>query len=198
MIRRRAAAADILAPIGNRTFRATGITAYLSNGGALEHAQEMAAQGMIESGGEIIHAMFAEPGEVDRHNSRYAAERVFEAMMEAWVEAQPILRQPEPPPRLDQLEQEVMAANVPLDVLVGRETLRDLLRYVRRLEREMEEGGFWSRVLPCSVNVCHSLATVGRRSSPHSSGSERHRCRWWQTFTERADRELFRKAPRGK
>jgi hypothetical protein len=26
------------------TFRATGITAYLANGGALEHAQEMAAQ----------------------------------------------------------------------------------------------------------------------------------------------------------
>ena len=31
------------APIGNHTFRATGITAYLANGGALEHAQEMAA-----------------------------------------------------------------------------------------------------------------------------------------------------------
>ena len=43
MIRRRAAAADIAAPIGCRTFRATGITAYLSNGGALEDAQEMAA-----------------------------------------------------------------------------------------------------------------------------------------------------------
>ena len=43
MIRRRAAAAGIHAPIGNHTFRATGITAYLSNGGALEHAQEMAA-----------------------------------------------------------------------------------------------------------------------------------------------------------
>jgi site-specific recombinase XerD len=43
MIRRRAAAAGIMAPIGNHTFRATGITAYLSNGGALEHAQEMAA-----------------------------------------------------------------------------------------------------------------------------------------------------------
>jgi site-specific recombinase XerD len=42
MIRRRAAAAGILAPIGNHTFRATGITAYLNNGGALEHAQEMA------------------------------------------------------------------------------------------------------------------------------------------------------------
>jgi site-specific recombinase XerD len=44
MIRRRAAAAGIpTRRIGNHTFRATGITAYLSNGGALEHAQEMAA-----------------------------------------------------------------------------------------------------------------------------------------------------------
>jgi site-specific recombinase XerD len=43
MIRRRAVAAGITAPIGNHTFRATGITAYLSNGGQLEHAQEMAA-----------------------------------------------------------------------------------------------------------------------------------------------------------
>jgi integrase len=43
MIRRRAAAVGIFAPIGNHSFRATGITAYLSNGGALEHAQEMAA-----------------------------------------------------------------------------------------------------------------------------------------------------------
>jgi integrase len=38
MIRRRALAAGIHAPIGNHTFRATGITAYLGNGGALEHA----------------------------------------------------------------------------------------------------------------------------------------------------------------
>jgi len=43
MIRRRAAAAGIMAPIGNHSFRATGITAYLANGGALEHAQAMAA-----------------------------------------------------------------------------------------------------------------------------------------------------------
>ena len=43
MIRRRAVAAGILAPIGN-IFRPTGITAYLANGGALEHAQEMAAR----------------------------------------------------------------------------------------------------------------------------------------------------------
>ena len=44
MIRRRATAAGIAAaPIGCHTFRATGITAYLANGGALEHAQEMAA-----------------------------------------------------------------------------------------------------------------------------------------------------------
>ena len=43
MIRRRAVAAGIAAPIGCHTFRATGITAYLANGGALEHAQQMAA-----------------------------------------------------------------------------------------------------------------------------------------------------------
>ncbi|MGE0372949.1 MAG: tyrosine-type recombinase/integrase [Gammaproteobacteria bacterium] len=43
MIRRRAVAAGIHAPIGNHTFRATGITAYLANGGQLEHAQAMAA-----------------------------------------------------------------------------------------------------------------------------------------------------------
>jgi integrase len=46
MIRRRAKAAGIAAEIGCHTFRATGITAYLANGGALEHAQEMAAQEM--------------------------------------------------------------------------------------------------------------------------------------------------------
>jgi hypothetical protein len=43
MIRRRAAATGIHAPIGNHTFRATGITAYLANGGTLENAQTMAA-----------------------------------------------------------------------------------------------------------------------------------------------------------
>jgi site-specific recombinase XerD len=43
MVRKRALAAGILAPIGNHSFRATGITAYLANGGTLEHAQSMAA-----------------------------------------------------------------------------------------------------------------------------------------------------------
>ena len=43
MIRRRAAVAGMHTPIGNHSFRATAITAYLANGGALEHAQEMAA-----------------------------------------------------------------------------------------------------------------------------------------------------------
>jgi integrase len=43
MVRKRAIAAGILAPIGNHSFRATGITAYLANGGTLEHAQSMAA-----------------------------------------------------------------------------------------------------------------------------------------------------------
>jgi site-specific recombinase XerD len=43
MVLRRAVAAGIAAPIGYHTFRATGITAYLANGGTLEHAQAMAA-----------------------------------------------------------------------------------------------------------------------------------------------------------
>jgi site-specific recombinase XerD len=43
MIERRAKAAGIKTQIGNHTFRATGITIYLLNGGTLEKAQQMAA-----------------------------------------------------------------------------------------------------------------------------------------------------------
>jgi integrase/recombinase XerD len=43
MFSKRAAAAGITAPAGNHSFRATGLTAHLENGGALEHAQEIAA-----------------------------------------------------------------------------------------------------------------------------------------------------------
>lgn len=42
MIRRRAQAAGIKTKIGNHSFRATGITAYLKNGGTLEKAAAMA------------------------------------------------------------------------------------------------------------------------------------------------------------
>jgi site-specific recombinase XerD len=42
MIRRRAAAAGIATKLGNHSFRATGITAYLKNGGTLEKAAAMA------------------------------------------------------------------------------------------------------------------------------------------------------------
>ena len=42
MIRKRAAGAEIKTQIGCHTFRATGITAYLKNGGKLEIAQQMA------------------------------------------------------------------------------------------------------------------------------------------------------------
>jgi site-specific recombinase XerD len=42
MIRRRAAAAGIATSVGNHTFRATGITAYLKNGGTLENAAAVA------------------------------------------------------------------------------------------------------------------------------------------------------------
>ena len=42
MIGRRAAAAGIKTKVGNHSFRATGITAYLKNGGTLENAATMA------------------------------------------------------------------------------------------------------------------------------------------------------------
>ena len=42
MIQRRARAAKIATKIGNHTFRATGVTAYLKNGGTLEKAAQMA------------------------------------------------------------------------------------------------------------------------------------------------------------
>ena len=42
MVRRRARNAGITTTIGNHTFRGTGITAYLSNGGSLDRAREMA------------------------------------------------------------------------------------------------------------------------------------------------------------
>jgi integrase len=42
MIGRRARAAGIKTKVGNHTFRATGITAYLKNGGSLENAAAMA------------------------------------------------------------------------------------------------------------------------------------------------------------
>ena len=43
MVQRRAADVGIKTRIGNHTFRATGITAYLKNNGTLEHAQQIAA-----------------------------------------------------------------------------------------------------------------------------------------------------------
>src|SRR3546814_8827310 len=42
MVRRRAVAAEIETAIGNHSFRATGITTYLKNGGTLETAATMA------------------------------------------------------------------------------------------------------------------------------------------------------------
>jgi integrase len=43
MLQRRARDAGISISVRNHTFRATGITAYLDNGGSLENAQAMGA-----------------------------------------------------------------------------------------------------------------------------------------------------------
>jgi site-specific recombinase XerD len=42
MIQRRTKSGGITTRVGNHTFRATGITAYLKNGGTLERAAQMA------------------------------------------------------------------------------------------------------------------------------------------------------------
>jgi hypothetical protein len=47
MIRRRAAAAGIATKLGNHSFRATEITAYLKNGGTLEKAASMANHNVL-------------------------------------------------------------------------------------------------------------------------------------------------------
>ncbi|GAA0241535.1 Tyrosine recombinase XerC [Methylorubrum aminovorans] len=49
MVRRRAEAAGIATKIGNHTFRATGITAYLKNGGTLERAATIANHASIRT-----------------------------------------------------------------------------------------------------------------------------------------------------
>ena len=48
-VRRRAAAAGIVTKLGNHSFRATKITAYLKNGGTLEKAAEMANDAALRS-----------------------------------------------------------------------------------------------------------------------------------------------------
>jgi integrase/recombinase XerD len=51
MVRRRAVDADIETSIGCHTFRATGITDYLTNGGKLEIAQRMAGHSNAKTTG---------------------------------------------------------------------------------------------------------------------------------------------------
>jgi integrase len=65
MIRRRAKAAGIAGSIGCHTFRATGITAYLTNGGKLEIAQRLAG-----------HANPKTTGLYDRRNDTVSADEV--------------------------------------------------------------------------------------------------------------------------
>ena len=60
MIRRRAAA-DIMAPIGNHSFRATGITAYLDSGGVHDHRNRCS-----RSAGIRVHNQLEQMFKIDR------------------------------------------------------------------------------------------------------------------------------------
>jgi integrase/recombinase XerD len=65
MIQRRARAAGIDDSIGCHTFRATGITAYLTNGGKLEVAQRLAG-----------HANAKTTGLYDRRSDAVSADEI--------------------------------------------------------------------------------------------------------------------------
>jgi site-specific recombinase XerD len=65
MIRRRAGDVGIATPIGCHTFRATGITNYMKNGGTLEKAQKMAA-----------HESSRTTGLYDRSEDRFTLEEI--------------------------------------------------------------------------------------------------------------------------
>jgi site-specific recombinase XerD len=65
MVRRRAASAGIETAIGCHTFRATGITDYLRNGGRIEVAQRMAG-----------HANAKTTGLYDRRNDDVSLDEV--------------------------------------------------------------------------------------------------------------------------
>ena len=49
MVRRRASAAGVHKPVGNHSFRATGITTFMNSGGALEKAQMLAGHAHIST-----------------------------------------------------------------------------------------------------------------------------------------------------
>jgi integrase/recombinase XerD len=49
LVRRRAADAEVDAPIGNHSFRAIGITDYMENGGDIAVAQRMAGHANIRT-----------------------------------------------------------------------------------------------------------------------------------------------------
>jgi hypothetical protein len=71
MIRRRAAGADIKTKVGNHTFRATGITAYLKNVGTLENAAAMANH-MVRRSGASSFAHDEAPALPKRRDSQHA------------------------------------------------------------------------------------------------------------------------------
>jgi len=61
MIRRRAAAAGIATKLGNHSFRATGITAYLKNGGTLERRQQWQTMLRRERRSSMIAGAMSQP-----------------------------------------------------------------------------------------------------------------------------------------
>ena len=61
MIRQRAAAAGIATKLGNHSLRATGITAYLKNGGTLGNAAAMANHASTRTNSSTVAVATSSP-----------------------------------------------------------------------------------------------------------------------------------------
>ena len=90
MVRRRAKAADITTEVCNHTFRGTGITAYLENGGTLEKARQMAA-----------HASTRTTQLYDRREDRVTLDEVVKINIRGLIKLAPIWPAP---PRISGVE----------------------------------------------------------------------------------------------
>jgi integrase len=79
MVRRRAAKAGIETAIGRHTFRATGITDYLTNGGRIEVAQRMAGHSNTKTTGLYdLHNDDISVGEVEQSGLSFSRRDTIE------------------------------------------------------------------------------------------------------------------------
>ena len=96
MIKRRASAAGLPASTCCHTFRATGITAYLSNGGTLEHAQRIAGHASPKT--TKLYDRTADTITLDEHSVLAGVARGCRDRLSGWGAGRPRTPRAIPPP----------------------------------------------------------------------------------------------------